>query len=262
MLIDRLRDAGATVTRRITTNTKAIVSCTGHKPRSLKTDIETGASLRGLLVFTEEQALELAEHGFIDVDDPDVPDAPIDALIGEARGLLDGTPDARTWDALVGLLDRCAPEHEPALVDYLVPALDRWRIPPHTRYTFAEHADYDAKEWVDRAPYGIVRAAPRHWLTQALQGETHAKFTLARAMMTTRMGLTNKEIIRVLEHEGFAHVRSLDLGEYQAKRSGAVHAALAASPNLLRRCWRRGVLGSRGCPNEGFWKGGRPVDGL
>ncbi len=225
-LVARLEAAGATVKNTTSSLTTAVVIGRSQWP----TNAEEFARQRGLPVLTEAQALELLERGTLELEDAAEPDAPLDELIGEARAVLDGEPDARAWDALTGLLDRCSLERQAALVDYLRGPLDHWSIPQSAKYTPPKDSDYYIGQWAESAPLGVLRVAPRSWISEALQGEVQPKYSLARAVMFTRMKLTNKDVIAVIGSGAFTNASALDVGEHQAKRSGAVFTAVAQSP--------------------------------
>jgi hypothetical protein len=227
VLRERLVAAGATVGTTVTTQTTAVIL----GETEWMTDLEGRARRLGLPILDEAQALELLANGSITLAEDAAPDAPLDALIGEARSLLDGEPSARTWDAIVALLDRCAPAHERALVDYLEPALDRWRVPRDARYDFkGASSDFRGRNWAMGCPSGYLRVFPLHWITAALQDGNHERFRLARALVLPRTELSNANVERLLGLDTLAHVTYLDLRGYGPKPSGRVLAALARAP--------------------------------
>jgi hypothetical protein len=227
VLTARLVERGAVVTSSVSSNTTAVV--VGQ--RKYATVAEETARRRGLIILSEAEALELVEHGAVELSDPDRTLSPLDDLIAQARGALDGAPDARTWDTLVGLFDRCAPAHEPALVDYLAPALDRWRVPHDARYAPASPPDDDWEAiWADACPTGILRVLPRAWMTEGVQGRARPRFTLARAVVLAGGNLLNTDIETLLGLDALSEVAYLDMRRVGVTPSGRALTALASSP--------------------------------
>ncbi len=226
-LIASLQAVCSSVSTRLTKKTTAFVLC----ERDWVLDVERQATQRGIPFLTEAQAIELINEGFVELEDATDSDTPLDALIGEVRSLLDGEPSARTWDALVALLDRCVPEHERALADYLCGALERWRVPPHARYTLAEPPeDHYAQLWSDACPTGYLRVAPQRWLAEALRGEPSPKFMTVDALVLHPLDLSNPNVEALLANPSFSRVRHLDPRIILDDPTGRVFKALASSP--------------------------------
>ncbi len=226
LLAIRLRDAGATVTASLGARTTAVVIGGGWNVTKER------AEQRGLPVLSEEQALELLERGELELEEDAEPDTPLDALIGEARSILDGEHDAGTWHALVSLLDRCAPERQAGLTDYLSGPLERWVQGPHDRFTTRALYDTYPPQWLRRSPHGELRVAPPGWVREAATGSSQAKHALARALVLTSLRHSNRELIEVFDGGSFEGITHLDLGSSGSKRvSQGVLKALAQGPN-------------------------------
>ncbi len=224
VLAQRFRDAGVTVTKNLGANTTALILGQGWNVTAKR------AEQRGIPVLSEAQAIELVEQGSLTLDDADEPDTPLDALIGEARSLLDGEPSAETWIALVGLLDRCSAEHEPALTDYLSRPLDMWKVPPHARLLSpAAHALYEPG-WLHRTTYGIYRVAPPDWIREGATGKPSPKHALAKSLCFSTLRHSNKELATLFEGGSFSGVTHVDMGSSRStKLSGRALTAFATS---------------------------------
>ncbi|MEM9877262.1 MAG: BRCT domain-containing protein, partial [Myxococcota bacterium] len=75
----------------------------------------------GIPVLDADQLAALLSGSEVEVDGEVVTsgDASVRDLIGEARATLDGQPTSEVWSSLVAIVDSCAPEQLPALVDFI-----------------------------------------------------------------------------------------------------------------------------------------------
>jgi hypothetical protein len=230
VLAQRFLDAGVTVTKNLGANTTALILGAGWNVTVRR------AEQRGIPILTEAQAIEMLEQGVVELADAAEPDTPLDALIGEARSLLDGEPSAATWIALVALLDRCAPEHAPALADYLDGHLDRWEVPRHARLLSPAALGYPP-DWLHRTPYGVYRVAPPGWVREGATGAPSPKHALARGLCFSALRHSNKELTALFEGGSFSGVTHLDLGSTRStplSRRALTSLATSSTTGTLR----------------------------
>ena len=198
---DALREAGGDITAGVSNTTNVLVWDFGvtHRVQEAKT--------RGLPILNEAQLMQLLADGSIDVafEAPSLEGrgASLDALLGEARGLLANPPSEDLWGALVELLGQCVPEHTEALVEYVDAHIRRW----HER---------------DQ----MLCVVPDDWIVSMIQGTDSPLYKLVRwlDLSAQRMSITHAK--RLFGCARLTQVRRIDF-PHEKKLSKAAFAAVA-----------------------------------
>lgn len=215
-LCSSLGRAGAASARRnIVQESTLIVEGKAQKTYTPNSNVLQGKA-RGLPILDEEQARELIEKGFIELEEEGhLAEGEDDAggLIGDARALLDGAPTSATWSGIIALVDSCADDQLEMLVDYLEPQLERWQIDRHARWVPAAKdsvralAKSDFFRWLQR---GSLRVAPPHWVARAIEADS-PRLRLVDTISLRELKVGGSQALKLMGRESLTNLRHLDL---------------------------------------------------
>jgi hypothetical protein len=207
-----IREAGGKISKSVGKKTDFLVCGTAASRK-----LEKARSL-GIPVIEEADLESFLAGDSVDVDEEIVVsgDASVRDLIGEARAALDGTHGSDAWSTLVDLVDACAPEQLPALVDFIEPQIARWEVSPHAQWRpgDAHKSCVGApREWFDGAPRGELRVAPFRWLVEMNTGNFSPKHRLVHAVHLTGMKMNGTQICKLLGNPELTNLRVLDVDD-------------------------------------------------
>lgn len=209
---------GARVRRHISSSTDFLITGTRfghHKPQQ--------ASQLGINLLTEAEARAVMRGDSIKTDRVGrLGQTHIDALIGQARGVLAAPMSPPTWEAVVALLDQCSPEHHEPLSEYLSAHLSRWDTPEAHALTRAHFAratsDPGTTPSLRRAvhlylgnPTGELRVAPEHWMGELMHQVKSPKYRLIRALDLRGTRASGAKIDALLTHPELSELRQVFL---------------------------------------------------
>lgn len=177
---DALRELGGVITKSVARKTQVLIWEAGY---TLKVD---DAKARGLPILNEAQVQQLLADGVLDVEfeTPSLEGqgASLDALLGEARGILATPPSPLVWTQIVDLLTQCSPDYVEALVEYIGAHIDRWHERDHMLCILPKAWIVSMGEGVNSPMYRIVRWVD---LTEARLSITAAKNLFGCADLTS-----------------------------------------------------------------------------
>ena len=219
--------AGGHITLSVGPGTDFLIA--GYRPGAM---LDRARTL-GIPVLDEAEMESLLAGDSVEVDEVVVlGEAPVRDLIGEARAALDGKPTSRTWSAILELVDACAPEELPALIDFLEPQVSRWALPPSTRWKPTQKTygvENAPRTWRAKTPLGELRVAPHHWIVEMLAKHDSPKHRLIHSIHVTDMGMTATAAAEVLAREHLTNLRSYDTA--RTKLTGTFWRKLRTLPS-------------------------------
>ena len=213
-----IKAAGGKISKSIGARTDVLVLGTNTWTQEQK------AKSRGVPIITEQQLVHLLAGGNVNIERKaeKVGSASLEKLIGEARATLDGHPGQRMWEKLLALVDSCAPDELPALVDFLEPQVARWEFPYSTSWSTGRstHGCGDAPgRWSQFMPLGELRVAPHSWTVDMAAGKDSPKFRLVHAIHTRDMELNGTMLAKILGCANLTNLRDFDVDENKVSKT-------------------------------------------
>lgn len=205
VLHDALCAADGLVSKSLSLKTQAFIlggSSSGGED-GIRRDVRR---LRRIPVLTEDQAIELLEHGEVEVEGFESSRA-FDEVVVEARALFDGVLTSDRWLALMALVDESASAQLPEVIRYIEDQL-----------VARTQSTEEYMSWV----------VPINWLRQVSEGHTSARYSLARTIRFYSGLLSSTEASALLKSDQFKGLSSLNISLESVGLS--VLKTLAVSP--------------------------------
>ena len=197
----------------------------------------SSALKRGVTIITADEFMTLLAQGSLTLAREDAPETQsMDALLGEARGLLAQSPSDEGWAQLVALVERCDEVQRGDFVSYLEAHLSRWSsavMDEGGRHpTLLKHIPTGGLErptWREEDALGDVRLAPNDWVLEMARGVDDVRWRLVYAL-DNDLQLSAKDFQKILGFEHLVNLRVLRLS--QRRMTGAFFKALSTQDNM------------------------------
>lgn len=223
---------GGSTTKSVTKKTDYLI--VGERPSSKYTK----AKNMGIPILTEDDFKALMAGDTVEVEEiGEAGDRSVDELLGEVRSVMQGSPSAEMWSALVKLLDACRAEDVHVLTDYIDSYIARWSAEQMRGLVGTSLDEEDTRDYHRRWWYygsnveGELRVAPEQWVGEMQQGVESPKYKIVRALEFTGTKMTSTAICKILAHPSLTQLEVLELSDRSAPSKGLVKA-LCEHPTL------------------------------
>lgn len=224
-----LESLGASVSERVSSQTDYLLC--GESPGR---DKPLKASRQGVPLMMAAQLHALWRGEAVVLDDPQRGggEERLDALIGEARSLLDERPSHRIWSALVAVLDACHMSQQQQLSDYINARLEPWQQTEQVRRRIADAVfedtpmseSYRELLWDFIVSGQGLRVAPDAWLGEAMRGVEAPKHEIVKRLDLTHTSATRKGALAILTHPRWRGIERLEWGRAFTFDKKLIHA--------------------------------------
>lgn len=177
---------------------------------------ESRARARGIPVLTYEQAVQLADEGYIDLEEGAIAqDLNLDEVIAELRGIFGEAPSSKGWTRCLELVERCDAEQSEPVLHYIEGHIAAWanaaRIawrPPHTHPLLMGVLE----TWPNACFPDELRVAPPAWVQEMAQKKYAPKHALIRALNLDDLGLNTVLLNRIFKNPYLTQLTHLNMG--------------------------------------------------
>ena len=143
------------------------------------------------------------------------------ALFGQLRAILDGSPDDSTWAQIIAVIDSTPSQELEVLTQYLLQHINRWEIDrwqhwsleKHLAFVTSRQGDFGGVSMAPYHPRHALCSAPEHWINAMKMGLSQPHEALIQSMSWRGMDFTGTFAAKIISCEHLTNLSHLNAGD-------------------------------------------------